>query len=179
MSKRSNAIKGVLVLSLIPILLIIVLAAGCSKKPASDTAQKFGDAPNFTLPKLGGGDFTLSSFKGKVIILDFWKIECPPCRMEIPGFIELYSRYKDQGLEIVGVCLDRESAVKSFAKREGMNYTLVFADRTVGQQYGGIRFVPTTFIIDRDGNIAKKHVGYVSKEAFEKEIKELLNSSAE
>ena len=153
---------------------------GCSSseapRPISSSKQEkdWGDAPDFTLPKLEGGELTLSSLKGKVIILDFWATYCSPCRREIPGFIELYKKYKDEGLEIVGVCIESESIVKRFAKEMGMKYVLVFANREISQQYGGIRYIPTTFIIDRNGDIAKKHVGLASKETFEQEIKELL-----
>jgi len=169
--------------------LILILLAGCSKETSSDNGigkqkiiaqssteeEKWGNAPDFTLPSLGGDDFILSSLKGKVIILDFWATRCPPCRKEIPGFIELYREYKDEGLEIVGVCLESEAAVKPFAEETGINYTLVFANQEIVQRYGGIRYVPTTFIIDRQGNIVKKHIGYTSRETFEEEIKELLS----
>jgi len=151
------------------------------EKPASKTetsvpTQQWGNAPDFTLPKFKGGEFTLSSLKGKVIILDFWATWCGPCRMEIPGFVELYAKYKDKGLEIVGVALDRggELAVGPFAKQYGMNYIIVFGDRKITQKYGGIPGIPTTFIIDRDGNVVGKHIGYAPKEAFEGVIKKLL-----
>ena len=96
--------------------------------------------------------------------------------MEIPGFVKLYKKYKDKGLKIIGVCLESEATVKPFAKKMGINYTLVFADQKVRHEYGGIRYIPTTFIIDQQGDIVKKHVGYVSKEVFEEEIKKMLNN---
>ncbi|MEA3328556.1 MAG: TlpA disulfide reductase family protein [Candidatus Omnitrophota bacterium] len=154
------------------ILIFSFLTTGYSK-------GQWGDAPDFTLPGLRGENFTLSSLKNKVVILDFWAVGCPPCRKEIPGFIELYSKYKDEGLEIVGVCLDGRGRVKPFAEQKGIDYILVFADREVCRQYGGIRYIPTTFIIDRRGNIAKRHIGYASKETFEEEIKELLSREVE
>ncbi len=94
--------------------------------------------------------------------------------MEIPNFVELYKKYKGKGLEIIGICLDSEAMVKPFAKEVGINYTLVLGNREVAQKYGGIRYIPTTFIIDKQGNITKKHIGYTSKETFEEEIKKLL-----
>ncbi|MFH1714738.1 MAG: TlpA disulfide reductase family protein [Elusimicrobiota bacterium] len=141
------------------------------------TASDWGDASDFTLPlALEEGDFTLSSLKGKVIILDFWATWCPPCRMEIPGFVELQNKYKEQGLEIVGVTLDMEGpgVIAPFAEEMGINYTLVLGDEPVTIAYGGIRGIPTTFIIDREGNIRGKHIGYAPKEVFEKQILELL-----
>ena len=169
----------------------IAILAGCSRETPPEKSleatvereqvieavvEGWGDAPDFTLPKLGGGQFTLSSLKGKVIILDFWATWCPPCRIEIPDFISLYQDYKEDGLEIVGIALDqkKEVAVKPFAEKMGINYILVFGGREVTGKYGGIRGIPTTFIIDRHGNIAGKHIGLTSKDVFEKEVKELL-----
>jgi len=175
-------------------ILMIGLSTGCGERAPSDgdvvkqegtpesaaKQEKWGNAADFTLPRLGGGYFTLSSLKGKVIILDFWATSCPPCRKEIPGFVELHETYKDEGLEIVGVCLESESnKVKAFAEDLGISYVLVFANRGVSQEYGGIRYIPTTFIIDRRGDVAKKHIGYVSKEVFEDEIKKLLSGKAD
>jgi thiol-disulfide isomerase/thioredoxin len=142
----------------------------------TSSADWTGDAPNFTLPRIGGGTFSLSSFKGKVIIVDFWATWCPPCRMEIPHFIDLYNEYRDKGLEIVGVTLDEggESVVSEFRDQYKINYTLVLGDEKVAQNYGGIRGIPTTFIIDKKGNIVNKHIGYTDKQVFEDEIKSLL-----
>jgi thiol-disulfide isomerase/thioredoxin len=140
------------------------------------TSKDWGDAPDFTLKDLAGGTFILSSFKGKVIIVDFWATWCPPCRMEIPNFVELYSQYKDKGLEIVGVTLDEggENVVSEFRDKNKINYTLVLGNEKVTQDYGGIRGIPTTFIIDKKGNIVNKHIGYTDKQVFEEEIKSLL-----
>ena len=172
---------------LISFLIAFLALAGYSPGAESTGIQKdipkekkgCGNAPDFTLPRLGGGEFTLSILKGKVIILDFWATWCPPCRKEIPDFISLYKKYKDKGLEIVGVALDRdkETSVGPFAKKMGINYTIVFGDQEVTKKYKGIRYIPTTFIIDKDGNIAKKHIGFVEKKVFEEEVRELLEGN--
>ena len=188
--KKKAVRRNTIYIVLAAIALFLILLGVCSKKPpekkdmtkqnitvqSSSKGQKWGNAPDFTLPRLQGGTFSLSSLKGKVIILDFWSTRCPPCKKEIPGFIELYKQYNEAGLEVVGMCLDSKTAVRAFARNTGIkiNYSLVFADQKIARDYGGIRYIPTTFIIDSEGNIAKKHVGYVSKNTFEKEIKELL-----
>jgi len=195
---RKKGVKPNLLKTLLALILFIILQTGCSRKeeqPAAatqaapvtlrekpqqgETQRKvaaWGDAPDFTLPKLGGGDFRLSSLSGKVIILDFWATYCPPCRMEIPDFVTLYKKYQNQGLEIVGVALDRdgERVVAPFAEKFHINYTILLGDRAVTKKYGGIRYIPTTFLIDRGGNIVKKYVGFTAKEVFEKEVKKLL-----
>ncbi len=136
----------------------------------------FKPAPDFTLSDIYGEKRSLSDFKGKVIILDFWATWCPPCRAEIPHFIELYKEYRDQGLEIIGVALDwnAQRVVAPFVQERGINYTVLLGKKDVTDLYGGIMSIPTTFIIDRNGGIRKRYIGYKDKEIFEKEIKKLL-----
>jgi cytochrome c biogenesis protein CcmG/thiol:disulfide interchange protein DsbE len=133
-------------------------------------------APDFTLNDLDGKPFRMSDTKGNVVILDFWATWCPPCRMEIPHFEALYRQYRANGLEIVGVALDRGGAkvVKPFVKDAGVTYPVVIGDQATANAYGGIRGIPTTFIIDRQGRIVEKAVGYRDKAFFESRIKELL-----
>lgn len=133
-----------------------------------------GKAPDFSLSTIDSGTIQLSDYKGKVIILDFWATWCPPCRKEIPGFIKLYEEYKGRGLVIIGISSEDIDKLKKFSKDNGINYPIAIGNPEVSSAYGGIQYIPTTFIIDRDGNIAGKHVGFVEKDVFEKEIKGLL-----
>jgi DsbE subfamily thiol:disulfide oxidoreductase len=143
---------------------------------AAPSADKPAPAPAWTLKNLDGKAVSLSDFKGKVVILDFWATWCPPCRAEIPSFIELQKQYGNQGLAVIGLSLDESgaTAVKKFVDKTGMNYTVVMADQAVAKAYGGVEAIPTTFVIDRQGHIINRHVGLTDRAEFEKEIKPLL-----
>ena len=117
----------------------------------------------------------ISSNKSGVLIVDFWATWCPPCRKEIPGFINLYKKYKDKGLEIIGVSIDRGgiTVVQPFVQQSGINYPVFLGNDEISNAYK-IEWIPTTLIVDKNGETKSRHVGYVSEEDFEKEILALL-----
>lgn len=132
-------------------------------------------ASDFTLQTIEGETLSLSDFKGKVIILDFWATHCPPCRQEIPNFVKLYNKYEDKGLVVVGISLDHSAEnVRKFCQKNGVNYPVVMGNEELVKRYGGIRYIPTTFVVDRKGNITKKFVGFTAMEVFDKEIEKHL-----
>lgn len=163
-------------------LLIVFVIFGCAKKkknPAlqnQPSATQLSIAPDFSLLNHDGETVQLSSYRGHVIILDFWATWCGPCRQEIPGFVELYNQYRDKGLVIIGVSLDQQGwkAVKPFMQQFRINYPIVLGNNKVVNDYGGIRYIPTTFIIDRNGKIVEKVVGYHPKSYFQSRIQPLL-----
>ena len=169
--------------NLIFLFFLFFLGCNVSKHPSSSQesinkqqpVSKGNRAKDFSLTTLNGEEIKLSDFKGKVIILDFWATWCPPCRQEIPDFVDLYSTYKDKGLIIIGVCLTKnEASLRSFAEQYNVNYYMGLGSYSITQLYGGIRAIPTTFVIDRQGNIVKKYVGYRDKSVFEQDINNLL-----
>ncbi len=132
-------------------------------------------APDFTLTDISGNKLSLSDYRGKVVLLDFWATWCGPCRIEIPGFVELQNRYRGQGLAVVGVSMDDgPEPVREFYKEFRMNYRVVLGSDKIGELYGGVYGFPTTFLIGRDGRIYAKHVGAADISVFEEEIKQLL-----
>ena len=139
---------------------------------ASEVREK---APDFTLESINGDTIKLSDYRGKVVILDFWATWCRPCVMEIPHYKELYEAYKDSGLAIIGIALDKPQKVVSFVDRFEVNYPIAVGDRSLAAEYGGIRAIPTTFVLDQDGRIYKKYVGYRSKEIFLQDFRDLKN----
>lgn len=159
----------------------LIVSATTRRMPASATESALGvvvkePSPAWELKDVDGKLVTSSDFAGKVVIIDFWATWCGPCRMEIPGFIELQKQYADKGLVVVGVSLDQdgESVVKSFMEKTGINYPVVLGDEKIVSAFGGVEGIPTTFVIDREGKIIRKHVGYTAKAEFEAEIKPLL-----
>ena len=134
---------------------------------------------DITLPSLSGDDVSLSQFKGQVIMLNYWATWCPPCRQEIPDFIELMDEYGPKGLVIVGVSLDEDemAVVGNFSREANINYPILYAGEMAGHldnKMGGMRGIPTTFLVDRQGNVIKKIVGVAPKEMWSKEINKLL-----
>ena len=150
-------------------------AGGTAERPVSH-GEVGTPAPEFNLPDLTGAQVASSSFKGKVVILDFWATWCPPCKEEIPHLVNLQAKYRDQGLAIVGLSLDAGGArdVKPFAEEHDVNYTMLIANGEVAKSYGNVAAIPTTFVIDRDGKIVQRFIGYTAPEVFEQAIKPLL-----
>jgi peroxiredoxin len=143
-------------------------------KPTLPVSEVAGAAPAFTLTDLDGKSVSLADFRGKVVVLDFWATWCPPCKREIPDFIDLQKEYGSQGVQIVGIALDEPDKVQAFARQNGMNYTVLLGSDEVSKRYGGIEGIPTTFIIDKSGNIVNKFEGFRPQQVFETEIKKLL-----
>lgn len=142
---------------------------------AAKTTSDFPKAPEFALTSLSGNKINLEDYKGKVVLLDFWATWCGPCRIEIPGFVQLQRKYGDQGFAIIGVSMDDgPQPVREFYKAFHMNYPVVMGTDKLGELYGGILGLPTSFLIGRDGRIYAKHVGLTDVSVFESEIKELL-----
>ena len=135
-------------------------------------------APNFTLVDTNGKKVSLSDYKGKVVILDFWATWCPPCRRGIPDLIDIQKQFKNK-IAVLGISLDTDTKgdVPSFIKNMGINYSVLYASPEVVQAYGNIDAIPTSFIIDKKGKIVNQHVGLTPKETLVSEIKNLLGKS--
>lgn len=151
--------------------LALFMIGACSQGSAIEIGAS---APDFSLTDTNGNMVSLSAFSGKVIILDFFASWCPPCRNEIPDFIELEKAYGDKGFAMIGVALVNAGEAKEFAGKMGINYPVLVDNGKVSEIYGPIRSIPTTFIIDKNGKIARMYIGYRAKAVFEADIKELL-----
>ncbi|MEW6388750.1 MAG: TlpA disulfide reductase family protein [Thermodesulfobacteriota bacterium] len=152
------------------LLLALVILALASSAWAAGKA-----APDFTLKDVTGKDYTLSQFKGKVVVVNFFTIMCGPCRQEMPDLNQIYKENKQKGLQVLGICLQTDPPMLRFlAKQMALDYPFLVGTDKVDQAYGSVAVVPTTFIIDRQGNIVQKIEGTRKKEEFLKIIQPLL-----
>ena len=136
-------------------------------------------APDFTLTDTQGHEVTLSGYKGKVVLLDFWATWCGACQFEVPWYSEFAKKYGDKGLAVVGVSMDKEgmAAVKPYMEQKKMEYTVVLGNDELVPQFG-LKTIPVTWLIDREGRVAIVHVGMVDRESFEGNIQKLLQEGA-
>lgn len=133
-------------------------------------------AMEFTLEDARGEKVSLSDYRDKVVLLNFWATWCTPCEVEIPWFKEFERTYKDSGFAVLGVSFDEEGwpAVNPFVKAHGINYRILLGTEHMGEMYDVIEALPTTFLIDRQGRVAVTHRGLVSKATYEEGIRKLL-----
>jgi peroxiredoxin len=148
-------------------------------------------APPFTLKDTTGHKVSLSDYKGKAVIVDFWATWCAPCKVEIPWLEQFHNQYASQGLEILGVSeddLDLDNKAKLQQEKQDIaakaaqmkiNYPVLIDDASVSTPYGGIDGLPTTFFIDRSGKVVASTVGLVPRDTIEADIKKALGSGGQ
>ena len=136
-------------------------------------------APDFQLQTLDGTRLRLSDYRGKAVLLNFWATWCPPCREEVPWFVEFQKQYGPQGLQVVGVSVDNGDPkdVMDFIRKFGVNYPVLVGNDQVADEYGGMEGLPTTIYIGRDGHITRFVEGLVGHHEVEKNIRQALATS--
>jgi cytochrome c biogenesis protein CcmG, thiol:disulfide interchange protein DsbE len=157
------------------ILIFVSCAAGysCSKKhEGADnkplaSAQAGGVAPDFRLQDLKGSDITLSQFKGKVVLLEFWATWCPPCRATIPELVSIQQKYKDRDFVVLGISIDDEGAdlrteLLNFSREFHINYPVLMGSEAVEREYK-VWSIPRSFLIDKEGRIRDSYSGYIDQ----------------
>ena len=167
MGRKSVSGTAVLLKGLITVLVVLTLA----------TASWAGSqAADFTLPSvLDGKQYSLSQFKGKVVMVNFFTFFCGPCREEMPYLNQIYKENQGKGYVTLGIGLaSNPTQLRFLVKQLNLDYPVLVGDDKVAKDYGNVEVVPTTFIIDRQGNVVQKIVGSRSKEDFLKIIRPLL-----
>jgi thiol-disulfide isomerase/thioredoxin len=151
---------------------------GLAHASASGTTITFlrerAAVPSFTAKDLAGRPVSTDALRGKVVLINFWATWCPPCREEIPDLVALQQKYPEQ-LQIIGISQDSAPAeiVLRFAAARGMNYPTVMSTPEIEKLFPGVYALPTTFLIDREGRLAKKHVGMLNASLIEIEARAL------
>ena len=174
-----------IVLLVVAMVISLMLVFGIQKtrhqSPRPNDKLQGQVAPDFTLASLDGKTLKLSDFHGKAVLLNFWATWCEPCKVEMPWFVELQTKYGPQGLQVLGVAMDDASPkeISEFAKKMGVNYPIVIGKEAVGDEYGGIPYLPSTFYISRGGKVIDRIFGLVSRSEIEADIQKALASPGE
>ncbi|MCF8267018.1 MAG: TlpA family protein disulfide reductase [Ignavibacteriales bacterium] len=141
-------------------------------------------APDFSLLTPDGKTIRLSDFKGKVVILDFWATWCLPCKEGIPDLVSLKKQFEVESFEIIGISLDGITNggetlkdVEGFIRQNNMNYPVVFGDNELLEKYGGIKSIPTSFVLDREGKIVSRYSQLVPKTVYYRDLQKLFGSN--
>jgi peroxiredoxin len=157
---------------------------GANAAPSSDAPNSNYDvipvfsrtaAPDFTLTDIDGHQLTLSQFRGHVVLLDFWAVDCGGCKIEIPWYVAFDKTYRSRGLRLIGIDMYGESPtlIKPFMAKSGMTYPVAVGNDAIGTRFH-VDPMPLTLLIDRHGRIALSHTCIVDRAAFERAIKRLL-----
>ena len=126
-------------------------------------------APEFSLVDLGGGRVRLSDFRGKVVLLNFGASWCPPCKEEMPGFQNVFLKYRNKGFAVITVALD-DSNPSSMVKELGIRFPVVMPDEKISGDYGNIVHIPVSFLIGKDGKIIKKVLGLYAEKDLRSDV---------
>ncbi|MDX1545958.1 MAG: TlpA disulfide reductase family protein [Rhodothermales bacterium] len=180
--------------TLLPLLLALLLLPACEPAgedeplgeaapatpqeaaPAAPTAAAdLGPAPAFTLPTLGGDSLSLRDYRGEVVLLNFWATWCTPCIAEMPDLTALHEELEPHGLTVVGISVNEEAAlIQPFAERLNVTYPLALDDGSVAEAYGGVWALPTTYLIDADGQIVQRVIGLFPVEEMRPQLRTML-----
>jgi peroxiredoxin len=138
------------------------------------------EAPNFSLLTLDGQKVKLSDYRGKAVLLNFWATWCPPCKVEMPWFVDLQKQYGKDGLVILGVAMDdsEPATIAKFASDLGVNYTVLLGTDKVSDDYGDVQYLPTTFFIGRNGAVVDKLTGLLDRKDIENDVQKALATDA-
>lgn len=133
-------------------------------------------APDFSVTTIDGDTLTLADFRGEVVLVNFWATWCPPCRLEMPGFQDVWEDYRDEGFTVLGLSVDRgvrDDVVRWVRQRE-ITYPIAFAPGSVVREYGGANVLPTSLLIDREGRIVHRVEGYYAEATLRAAVRRLL-----
>jgi len=159
-----------------PLVLLAALAGTATGLHGQAQAADRNTAPSFTVRTFDGKTTRLSELHGRPVVLDFWATWSRPCRVSMPDLNTMQERYRGRGLVVFGLSIDEAEPleVRNFTEKLGVRFRTGMADERVLDDYGPIRSIPTTFFINRQGEIVRRVVGYIDAETFESYVREIL-----
>ncbi len=180
-----------ILVTVIALVALVVVADRATRRSVSHSAKASDGvdiaemAPDFTLKDLNGNDVSLSQYRGKVVLINFWATWCDPCRVEIPWLIEMQEKYGPRGFVVLGIAMDEEGkkAVEPYVQKErftvngtgrAMNYPILIGNDDVANKFGGLIGFPTSVLISKDGREVRRITGLISYEETVKAIESLL-----
>ena len=164
----------------------VILSKGDAPRKGSGSAEEAPSlrgkaAPGFALVDLNNGKkVSLSDYKGRAVVVNFWATWCAPCKLEMPWFEEFHKQYASQGFEILGIAEDDagKDEIAKAVRKIGVTYPILLTDGKVAPAYGGVDFLPMTFYVDRAGTVSAETAGLASKDEVEANIKKIVASTA-
>jgi len=150
------------------LMITLTIAAGTAACAQPREEDPIVPAPDFSIQDLQGNSLNLAAYKSKVLVINFWATWCPPCRREIPDFVEAYKEFKGEGLEILGISVDETTApaLLDWTRKQGINYPIALATPEIVAAYEPGDFIPATIIVDRKGNIRFRQSELMTKETL-------------
>ena len=166
---------------MVAVLILVVQRFGPQIGAAVGWKGDLGSLPDFTLETLDGSIITRADLEGKVVLVNFWATWCGPCRVEMPGFERVYQDHRDRGFVILGLSTERgeREKVADYADRRGVTYPIAISTPALENAFGGLRGLPTSFLVDRDGKIRNRVFGFFASPALRLAVGRLLDSESE
>ena len=143
-----------------------------------NSAYAAAKMPSFNLPDAVSGSMVNSAnFTGKTLLVTFFATWCPPCMQEVPTLIELHQQFSKSNFSVIGLSVDEGGAnvVAKLVEKRSINYPVLMADAATAHNFGGVVGIPTSFLVNKEGNVVKKYPGYAPHSILEQDIKEIMN----
>jgi len=162
-----------------PVLLVVGGFAYQQYLPSIDLAEEGAPAPSFVAETLEGDRFRLHDHRGDVVVVNVWATWCPPCRVGMPGFVDLQREVEDEGVQFVGIAVDREgaAAVRPWVEEQGVNFPQIANPSVAARHFSG-EVVPRTYLIDKQGRIRYEHRGVILKWALDDALETLAGEAS-
>lgn len=162
------------------VLALLAWRVGPQAAAALGVGAPDSDAPALTVSTLDGDEVSLAGLRGQVVLVNFWATWCPPCRMEMPGFERVWNSRREGGLVVLGLSKERgdEPGVRAFLAERGITYPVAVTGPEAAEAFGGVRALPTSILIDRQGRVRHRVEGFFAEPALRRAVDRLLDEPA-